>query len=375
MLSRPTRGQRSRRLVAGLLFFSAAFRSADAQQTTRVSVDATGAQSNGLSQNPRISADGRFVVFESLASNLVAGDGNGTFDVFVQELATGAVERVSVSSAGIEGDDASQQPAISADGRFVVFESLASNLVAGDGNGASDVFLRDRQAGTTVRVNLSSAGVEANLQSHHASVSSDGRYVAFDSAATNLSSQDSNGVDVFRRDTSAGVTILVSLASSGAAALGSSSRATISADGNRIAFESNAGNLTSDDDNGTTDVFVRDVNAGTTTCVSVDPAGDPGDFGGWNAAISGDGTAVAFISTSTDLVANDTNNVADVFVRDLAGGTTERVSVATGGGEANGRCDDPSISADATRVGFASEADDLVAGDANGTWDVYLHDR
>src|SRR5882672_3921736 len=167
-----------------LLFLSAA--SAGPGATTRASVTTGGAQGNGRSFVPALSADGRFAAFYSDASNLVAGDANSARDVFVHDGQTGETTRVSVDSSGAEANGDSFAPAISADGRFVTFSSAASNLVAGDANGANDVFVRDRQAGTTTRVSVAPAGAEANDGSYSPSISSDGRYVAFLSDASHL---------------------------------------------------------------------------------------------------------------------------------------------------------------------------------------------
>ena len=159
-------------------------------------MSSTGVQGNGQSFLPSISVDGRFVVFDSFAANLVAGDDNGLDDVFVHDRQNGTTTRVSVDSAGAEADFGSRDSSISADGRFVSFNSDATNLVAGDMNGVSDVFVHDRDTGGTERVSVDSAGVEGNGSSGSASISADGRYVAFSSTAANLVASDTNG----RRD-------------------------------------------------------------------------------------------------------------------------------------------------------------------------------
>ena len=172
-----------------------------AQATTRVSVDSAGVEGNNGSWVPSISGDGRFVAFESYASNLVPGDTNLTVDVFVHDRQTGQTTRVSVDSAGVEGNGWSWPSSISGDGRFVAFESGASNLVPGDTNLTGDVFVHDRQTGQTTRVSVDSAGVEGNSVSQTHSISGDGRFVAFESAAYNLVPGDTNGrYDVFVHD-------------------------------------------------------------------------------------------------------------------------------------------------------------------------------
>jgi Tol biopolymer transport system component len=169
--------------------------------TQRASVDSSGVQGNQPSEIPSISADGRFVAFESVATNLVVGDTNGARDVFVRDRQNGMTERVSVSTAGTQGNIHSDRVSISADGRFVAFQSLAGNLVVGDTNGTYDIFVRDRQLGTTERASVNSAGLQVNSGSEISAIFSDGRFVAFQSLATNLVAGDFNyKVDVFVRD-------------------------------------------------------------------------------------------------------------------------------------------------------------------------------
>ena len=168
-----------------------------------VSVDVDGNEGNGSSSGAAISADGRFVAFESSATNLVPGDTNADYDVFVRDRQTGTTERVSVGSTGNEGNGTSSRPAISADGRFVMFQSTATNLVPGAANGRywSDVFVHDRQTGTTERVSVASDGTQENVSSHSPAMSANGRFVAFDSFASNLVPGDTNGAnDVFVHD-------------------------------------------------------------------------------------------------------------------------------------------------------------------------------
>ena len=174
---------------------------ADSGLTTRVSVDSAGTQANGDTADAALSANGRFVAFDSGATNLVAGDTNGQQDIFVHDRRTGTTTRVSVDSAGTQANNASVAPALSADGRFVAFETEATNLVAGDTNGQQDIFVHDRRTGTTTRVSVDSAGTQANSECHLAALSADGRFVTFYSEATNLVPGDTNGVrDVFVHD-------------------------------------------------------------------------------------------------------------------------------------------------------------------------------
>src|SRR5947207_7980736 len=255
-------------------------RSAGAQTTERVSVVSGGTEGNNASLGSALSADGRFVAFDSSATDLVAADTNGVSDVFVHDRQTGTTERVSVASDGAQGNGSSGlvtfafPPALSADGRFVAFVSFATNLVASDTNGATDVFVHDRQTGTTERVSVASDGTEGNAASAGATLSADGRFVAFHSAATDLVAGDTNGTtDVFVHDRQTGITERVSVASDGTEGNKASSYPALSADGRFVAFDSDATNLVAGDTNGTTDVFVHDRQTGTTERVSVPSGG------------------------------------------------------------------------------------------------------
>jgi Tol biopolymer transport system component len=334
----------------------------------------TGVQ--GSDSGPAISLDGRYVTFDSGLTNLVPGDTNGAYDVFVRDRQTGTTYLVSRDSAGVEGNGYSDSPSISADGRYVAFQSSATNLVSGDTNGAYDVFVRDRTAGTTTRISKSSAGVEGNGYSDSPSISSDGRYVAFQSSATNLVSGDTNGMDdIFVRDRQTGTTYLVSRDSSGVEGDGHSDSPSISADGRYVAFYSGSTNLVTGDTNGAWDIFVRDRQTGTTTRVSRSSAGVEGDGYSSNPSISADGRYVTFESLATNLVSGDTNGKRDIFVRDRQTGTTTRVSKTSVGVEGDGHSLNPSISADGGYVTFDSGSTNLVSGDTNGAWDIFVRDR
>jgi Tol biopolymer transport system component len=347
--------------------------------TERVSVDSAGTEGNGPSLDPAISADGRFVAFDSSATNLVAE--YTPTGLFVHDRQTGTTERVSVNSAGVQGNGGSANPALSADGRFVAFQSYATNLVPGDTNGVTEVFVRDRQTGVTERVSVDSAGIEGNDLSIWPALSGDGRFVAFISFATNLVPVDTNGVaDVFVHDRQTGVTERVSVDSAGTQGDGSSSGApTISTDGRFVSFWSWATNLVPGDTNGVADVFVHDRQTGVTARVSVDSAGNQENSSSVNPnirpSISADGRFVAFASSASNLAAGDTNGWQDVFVHDRQTGLTERVSVDGAGTEGNDSSAYTAISADGRFVAFTSAAFNLVPGDTNWSADVFVHDR
>jgi len=352
--------------------------SARAQTTERVSVSAAGLQANNPCHNPSLSADGRFAAFASAANNLAAGDTNNLFDVFVRDRQSGTTLRVSVSTAGVEGNGSSSYPSLSADSRCVAFGSLATNLVAGDTNGQEDVFVRDRQLGTTERASLATGATQGDGKSTEPSLSADGRFVAFSSAASNLVAGDTNAVaDIFVRDRQLGTTERVSLDSSGAQANSASHQPAISADGRFVAFSSDASNLVAGDTNGAVDVFVHDRQSGLTERVSVDPLGVEGDSDSSTPSISADGRFVAFGSDASNLVASDTNGMMDVFVHDRQSGMTERISVDTWGMQANAGSGDSglSLSAGGDFVAFASVASNLVTGDTNQVQDIFVHDR
>ncbi|MGO1080896.1 TolB family protein, partial [Inquilinus sp. CA228] len=222
----------------------------------RISLSDGGIPGNNGSFVPALSADGRFVVFESNASNLVAGDSNGVADIFLRDTLTGATTRLSAAGDGTEGNSGSFRALVSADGRFVVFESFASNLVAGDSNNVRDIFLRDTLTGAITLVSAAGDGTQGNSVSLAAQVSADGRFVVFESYASNLVAGDSNGVsDIYLRDTLTGTTTRLSVGLGGAQANGSSFSAAISADGRFVTFSSFASNLVAGDTNGATDVF------------------------------------------------------------------------------------------------------------------------
>ena len=347
---------------------------AQAQTTERVSVASDRTEANEYSFDPNITPDGRFVAFFSYATNLVPGDTNGQHDVFVHDRDLGTTDRVSVASDGTEGNDWSSGPAISTDGRFVAFESDASNLVRDDANDIRDVFVHDRDTGVTELASVASGGSGAG--GGHAVLSSDGQFVAFISGASNLVPDDTNlKSDVFVRDMDTGMVVRVSVASDGTQANNSSSFPAISADGRFVAFDSFATNLVEGDTNNAHEIFVHDRDTGTTERVAVASDGTQGNGQTWSASISADGRFVAFRSNATNLVPGDTNHVWDIFVRDREAGSTERVSIASDGAEGNSDSRSPSISADGRFVAFSSTANDLVADDTNSNPDIFVHDR
>jgi Tol biopolymer transport system component len=360
--------------------------------TTRASISSGGAEGDRDSFVAGISANGRLVLINSQARNLVRGDTNGRWDVFVRDLASGVTQRVSVTTGGAQarpGSDpwgGSIAGGMSADGRLVVYSSDAPNLVPHDTNRAADVLLYDRGSGVTARISVGIGGRQANGPSGSPAISADGRYVAFGSLATNLVRGDTNkAADIFVRDLHTGRTIRVNVSSRetqarcGATGCESTEPA-LSANGRFVAFQSSAVNLVPHDTNRLGDVFVHDLRTGRTERVSVTSSGaqagvDRTNNGSNAPAISGDGRYVAFHSADSNLVPHDTNRVFDVFVRDRRTGRTTRVSVSRAGAQANQESLGAlSISRDGRYVAFTSLASNLVPGDRNHITDVFVRD-
>ncbi len=359
-----------------LLIFTPTALYAAVGDTTRVSVDSSGAEANGESPNPSISSDGRFIAFESAASNLVPNDNNSTNDIFVHDRDSGQTTRVSVDSSGVESNGWSLSAAISDDGRYVTFDSAATNLLTTDTNNARDIFVHDRTTGVTTRVSLDSSGIEGGSHSITPAISSTGRFVAFASYASNLVLDDTNSrIDIFVHDRDTGETTRVSMDSFGEQSNNNSSLPSLSTDGRYVVFESDASNLVLNDSNSTRDVFVHDRDTGETTRVSVNSSGaEGGDLSSYP-AISGDGRFVTFQSHATNLVTGDTNGTTDIFVHDRDTHETTRVSVDSSGTPASFLSFTPDISADGRYVAFSSIDPNLVSGDFNGMMDIFVHDR
>jgi hypothetical protein len=344
----------------------------------------TGTATN--SEFPAISADGRYVTFVSYAANLAPGATGLKRQIFVHDRQTHQTELVSVSFAGAEGNNDSAAPAISSDGRYVVFTSFSTNLVSSDTNTVRDVFIRDRQSQTTSRISVSSGGVEGNSESNDPVISADGRYVAFTSYADNLTAGVTGNAktNVYVRDMLTSTNTLVSMTLSGTGGSLGSSLPAISADGSRIAFYSIESNLVAGDTNGLWDIFLWDRNASPKIkLVSVSSAGVQKNQGNESIsrivapAISADGDVIAYSTTATNLVAGDTNGLQDVFLHQVSTGVTVRASEGTGGVQATGG-DSPvgqgervALSSDGTWVAFTTAATNISAGGSN----VVIHNN
>ncbi len=327
--------------------------------------------SNGQSGGSAVSADGRFVAFHSRGSDLVAGDRNGAFDVFVLDRLTSTMTLVSRGTSRAPGNDDSLNPSISDDGRYVAYQSEATDLVAGDDNGESDVFVHDRITGSTTRLSVGTGGAEADGGSGVPTIAGDGRIVAFQSNATNLVAGDDNGtVDVFVADRASGSVELVSVAAGGGAGNGASFDPVISGDGRHVAFSTIADDLVAGDDDGNYDIVLRDLGSSSSRVVSVGGSGEQLSGDSFDPAIDTDGSHVAFRVTET----NQGDTRLDVRVWNRSTTRSELVSAAADGGEANGSSYAPAISGDGIWVAFHSTATDLVESDLEGQLDVFVRD-
>jgi len=343
-------------------------------ETTWVSQTLDGTVSNAVA--PAVSADGRYVAFESVSGHLVPGPDVNPVDVYLRDIQAGTTERIDVSSAGVQANDTSLAASVSGDGRYVAFESYADNLVPGDTTccSSTDVFLRDRLTGTTLRVNERPDATPPGGASQPA-VSSDGQSVAFVSDDPALVAGDTNDdTDVFVRHVATGVITRVSLASGGVEIVGGNCQEpALSADARFVAFRTHA-DLDPADDNGYQDVYVHDRQSLVTTWASVTSAGGAANDPCEHPQISADGRYVSFVSRATDLVPGTTvPNVLRGYRRDLQTGTTELMSIASDGTQANAPIVDLELSGDGMLVAFDTLADNLVASDTDDVSDVFVH--
>ncbi len=332
---------------------------------------------NQDSTRPKISGDGRYIVFNSLSNNYVAGDDNNSQDVFLYDQDTNEFELISKNTVNDFANGNSIQPSISANGRYVTYESVATNIVASDTNGRSDIFLYDRQTGTTERISVSSDEDEGNHNSNFAIISGDGSSVVFQSHASNLVTAANHFAvsNVFVRSIADGTTELISLSLDASSySSGNSSNPSISEDGRYVTFQSIATNLVADTVNIHYDIFLYDRQANIMTFVSrtfddsqsSDPAYDP--------SISADGRYVTFSSNNDLLVAGDNNDMYDIFLYDRQEETLIRVIDSTVGETTTGSSNYPGLSSDGRYLTFSSTSDGLVAADTNDVEDVFIID-
>lgn len=337
-----------------------------ASHTARISVSTGGHQADGASATPAISADGRYVAFTSAADNLVPGDRNGVADLFVHDLRTGRTQRVA--------DGPAEDPALSGDGRYVVFATKAA-LVKGDDNGAADIYLRDLKTRRIERISTGHASSRPVFAlNYEPTISANGRYVAYSTAAPDAVPADTNGRDdVIVHDRRTGKNELVQYRTDGTQGDSDAFMASVSADGRFVAFTTAAQLDPAHDWTHATNVYVRDRARGTTEQVSI-PTRFVYKDGSWGPSMSANGRLVAFASNVSSLVPGDTDKTTDVFLFDRKARQTVRLSTAADGTQADGASKGVSLSADGRYAAFVSSATNLVPGDTNGVSDVFVKD-
>jgi len=343
--------------------------------TVRISVNKDdGGDASGESHSPSISSTGRFIAFASLAGNLVEGDDNGYLDVYVHDRIASQIVRASVVESGNEPNGDSKDPYISGDGRYVTFSSNATNLVTEGANINVDIYVRDLFLGQTRKVSVRPAGVFTELNSWNPAISADGRHVVFTSGDSGLVPGDIEGPqDIFVRNLETWAIERVSVSTAGAEANERNGVAATNADGSVVAWWSRADNLVEGDDNGQDDIFVRDRVAGTTTRINVSSAGEQSSGGGsWHVSITDSGRFVVFLSNASNLVDEDINEHGDIFSHDRLTGITRRHSLTPGGAGGNHYSGAPSVSPNGMYIAFESLASDFVTDDDNFTQDVFL---
>lgn len=387
--------------VLALFLCFASFAAAEPGDTARVSLSQAGSEGNGASTEPSMSFDGRYVAFTSQASNLVEGDTNNTFDIFVRDRQENTIERVSLGeglpgetaeeegpgspgepgSAVVQGNGPSREPAISDDGRFVAFTSFASNFLSFDTNGFSDVFVYDRVEKTIERVSVGEGDEQANRPSIGTAISGDGSVVAFSSAASNLVSGVGSPAPPFRqnvyvRDRGIGQTSVVS-GGEGSGGNGNSLSPALSDDGNVVAFQSLASNLGPEDSNPLPDIYLFERGPESTELLSLGEGGVAANGSSFGPSIGENGNLVAFASVASNLVAGDANFAQDVFAYERGAPGPELVSLGEGGEPANGpsaSIGGPMVSEDGRYVAFTSAATNLTSH-PGGFNDAFRHDR
>lgn len=350
-------------------------------KVTLTSQGMNGAPANGSSTTPSVNGDGTVVAFASNATNLTPGTPHAISDIFVKG-ATAPVRLVSVGFGGGQPDAASTQPAVSANGRFVAFTSAADDLVSGDSNSATDVFVADLTTGTITRVSVTSRGTQANGDSYNPSISYDGTLVSFTSDATNLVGGDHNHAsDVFVHNMTTGATERVSVSSSGRQQNAGvpapfTQFSDLSGDGHYVVFDSNATNLAEGAATGHSNVYRHSLVSGHTWLVSENSLLRPGDNDSFSPATSDDGHVTVFESFADNLATPWVPN-ENIFAQDFVSGTTLNLDVTPGGGPRGPELDpqllqQPAVSGDGTLVAFVSGADNLAPGVYDGADNVYL---
>lgn len=344
----------------------------------RLSETPAGGDSDGTSDSPAISANGQFVAFRSDATNLLGAgvDTNGIADIFVRDVISGTTTRVSVATGGGQSTAffGSGSPSITGDGRYVAFSSLANDLVAGDTNNNEDIFLHDRNTTSTVRLNLGPMAAEANSGSSYPVIAENGSVVVFRSFATNLvPGVNSGNSNVFGRDLMTNTTFLVSKNTIGGEPNFDCLFPDVSADGNLVVYESLATDLSPLDNNMDSDIYLYDRMADQTTLITINSGGTKANGNSAAASISGDGSVVGFTTLASNLLTEPVDAISDIYVKDLGTGTIRRITV----GLNNAAPDqssyfEPDFTHDGSAIVFESPAGNLVPGDTNMTHDNFI---
>ena len=357
--------------------FSAQITQNSGQRTIRVSISSNSKQGNKDSICPAISENGHFIAFYSLSDNLVPNDENNSWDIFVRDCLSSKTERLfaySLLFSNIPGD-VPIDPSISANGRFVAFTSNQI-LVPNDTNLMLDVFVKDRKTGRKSRVSIASDGTQANWWSEWQSISKDGRYVVFGSWATNLVAGIKDSLyRIYIHDRNSKQTKCISISSQGQPCnhYAYINDGAISDDGRYVVFSSWSDNLVPNDTNGYEDVFFHDYKTQKTVRISMAFDGKQGNAASSHPTISGDGRFVAFRSYATNLVKKDTNSMPDIFIYNTKTKKNKMVSISSDGKQGNDISSQPSISADGRFVAFWSYSTNLVQ-DSTVYAQVYIHD-
>ncbi len=353
----------------------AAAATSDPGSLALASITGGGVKGDFWSIDPSLSGNGGRVAFVTAAGNLDPTDHDSVTDIYVKDLGTGTLTLVSRTAGGTKGDNASSKPVLSTDGTKVAFESTAANLHGSDTDILPDVFVKDLVTGAVTLVSRSATGDKGTGPSVTPVISGDAGEVAFSSGASNLHPLDTDLLeDVFVKKLATGDLTLVSRSSAGVKGTNSSYAPSLSADGTRVAFYSRASNLDPDDTDITEDVYLKNLNTGQLTLVSRSATGVKGNGASSHPSVSADGTKVAFLSFASNLHPDDTDTLADLFVKDLVTGAVTLVSRSASGAKGNAGSWDPTLSADGTRVGFYSNASNLHPDDTFGESDAYVKD-
>jgi Tol biopolymer transport system component len=327
-----------------------------------------------------LSADGTRVAFQSLASNLLPADGDTASDIYVKQISTGALQLASTTAAGTKGNAGSFGAVLSADGTVVAFESEATNLDPADTDGNLDVYVKNLRTGALTLVSRNAAGVKGNDHGSNPSLSADGTKVAFESRANNLDSADAgHEADIYVKDLSTGALTLASRATSGAKGNDFSTMPSLAADGSSVAFQSRSTNLDPADTDTLGDIYARDLASNQTELLSVTAAGVKANADSFSPSMSADGNRIAFDTASTNIDPADTDlNVADIYVKDRATAALRLASTTAAGVKAMSApffgSAVPSLSADGTQIAFETRATNLDPADTDGFYDIYAKD-